>query len=102
MGFMDNISAFTNDAGYAKEADINNDLSENYAKKTDIPTNISHFTNDAKYITEANMPTNVSHFTNDAGYITSSGTEKIIGIEIVDELPPVEEQIQGILYIVKA
>jgi hypothetical protein len=103
------VSAFTNDAGYATEAamneavsNINNDLSENYAKKTDIPTNISHFTNDAKYITEANMPTNISHFTNDAGYITSSGTEKIIGIEIVDELPPVEEQIQGILYIVKA
>ena len=38
-----------------------------------VPTNVSAFTNDANYITSADVPaipTNVSSFTNDAGYIT--------------------------------
>ena len=38
-----------------------------------VPTNVSAFTNDANYITSADVPaipTNVSVFTNDAGYIT--------------------------------
>jgi hypothetical protein len=77
------VSAFTNDAGYATEAamneavsNINNDLSENYAKKTDIPTvptNVSEFTNDAGYVTQDDIPTvptNVSEFENDADYVT--------------------------------
>jgi uncharacterized protein (TIGR02145 family)/uncharacterized repeat protein (TIGR02543 family) len=43
-----------------------------------VPTNISAFTNDAGYLTAANVqqaaniPTNVSAFNNDAGYITAS------------------------------
>ena len=35
-----------------------------------VPTNVSAFTNDANYITEAAIPANVSAFTNDVGYIT--------------------------------
>ena len=39
-----------------------------------VPTNVSAFTNDAGYITSADIPTvptNVSAFTNDAGYLTT-------------------------------
>lgn len=43
-----------------------------YITSADIPTNVSAFTNDAGYITSASIPTNVSAFTNDAGYLTSS------------------------------
>lgn len=51
----------------ANFAEVEND----YAKKTElptVPTNVSSFTNDAGYITQAAIPTNVSAFTNDAGY----------------------------------
>ena len=93
-----NVSAFTNDAGYITDEAITpineaidsinesiNDLDQNlndYALKTDIPT----------------IPTKLSAFTNDAKYISSN---TITGIEIVEELPPENEQRQGVLYIVK-
>ncbi len=62
------------------------------------PTNVSHFTNDAGYVTTSgennvqsnwtvtdsshdayiqNKPTNVSDFTNDAGYVTVSGDDNV-------------------------
>ena len=44
----------------------------NYSSLTGRPTNVSSFTNDAGYITNAAIPTNVSAFTNDSGYITSA------------------------------
>lgn len=44
-----------------------------YITSADIPTNVSAFTNDAGYITSASIPTNVSAFTNDAGYLTAAG-----------------------------
>jgi hypothetical protein len=40
-----------------------------------VPTNVSEFTNDSGYITNADIPTvptNVSEFTNDSGYITNA------------------------------
>ncbi len=37
-----------------------------------VPTNVSAFTNDAGYITNAAVPTNVSELTNDANYITAA------------------------------
>ncbi len=49
-----------------------NDLTDKPTIPT-VPTNVSAFTNDANYITNADVPaipTNVSSFTNDAGYIT--------------------------------
>lgn len=65
--------------GYLTE---HQDLSE-YAKKTEIPTKVSAFENDAGYLTEhqdlseyalkteiPTVPTNVSAFNNDAGYLT--------------------------------
>ena len=81
-------------SGYVTTTEMNNALASKsnighthneYALKTDIPS-----------LTE--VPTNVSAFTNDAGYITSNS---ITGIEIVTELPPESEQKQGVLYIVK-
>ena len=119
-----NVSAFTNDANYITSADVpaqvNADwnatsgagqilnkpelFSGNYNDLTNkpeiptVPTNVSAFTNDANYITTADVPaqvnadwnatsgagqilnkptiptvpTNVSAFTNDANYITSA------------------------------
>ncbi len=49
-----------------------NDLTDKPTIPT-VPTNVSAFTNDANYITSADVPaipTNVSSFTNDANYIT--------------------------------
>ncbi len=54
----ENVSAFSNDAGYIT--------------KTDIPGNVSSFNNDAGYITEAAVPGSVSAFNNDIGYITKN------------------------------
>ena len=48
-----------------------------------VPTNVSAFTNDAGYLTAANVqqaaniPTNVSAFTNDAGYLTADSLENL-------------------------
>ena len=81
----ENVSAFTNDAGYLTgytESDPQfNAWDKDYNDLTNLPTiptvpeNVSAFTNDAGYITSAALPTvpeNVSAFTNDAGYITSA------------------------------
>lgn len=76
---------------YVDSAVSSIDLSE-YAKKTEIPTNVSSLTNDAGYLTQhqslaeyakkseipslegyaktSDIPTNVSSLTNDAGYLT--------------------------------
>lgn len=46
-----------------------------YAKKSDlpvVPTKVSDLTNDAGYITSADVPTKVSELTNDEGFITTS------------------------------
>lgn len=43
-----------------------------------LPKNISYFTNDAKYITQAAIPTDVSAFRNDAGYAKASQVPKLI------------------------
>ena len=83
-----NVSTFTNDAGYITAQDI--------PAIPTVPTNVSAFTNDAGYITGytetdpqfnawnkdyndlinkptiPTVPANVSAFTNDAGYITST------------------------------
>ena len=118
-----NVSAFTNDANYITSADVPTQVnadwnatsgagqilnkpalfSGNYNDLTNkptiptVPTNVSSFTNDANYITSADVPaqvnadwnatsgagqilnkpeiptvpTNVSAFTNDANYLTS-------------------------------
>ena len=42
-----------------------------------IPTEVSAFTNDAGYITQAAVPTNVSQLNNDAGYITMDSVPAI-------------------------
>lgn len=75
-----NVSAFDNDAGYITSADVpslptnvsqlNNDAG--YITASGIPTNVSAFTNDAGYITASDIPTNVSAFNNDANYVTQS------------------------------
>ncbi|MBQ7490125.1 MAG: hypothetical protein IJT51_06385, partial [Bacteroidales bacterium] len=87
-----NVSAFINDAGYltsyteVQALSISNDtifltnggfvklpagFDGDYNSLTNTPTNVSHFTNDANYITKDSIPTNVSAFINDAGYLTS-------------------------------
>ena len=54
-----------------------------------VPTNVSAFTNDAGYITSANIPAiptvpiNVSAFTNDVGYITSAEVQQAANIPTV-------------------
>ena len=77
----DEVNAIVEEAASkASAGDI--DLSK-YAKKEDIPTNVSAFKNDAGYLTKhqdlsayakktdiPTVPTNVSSFTNDKGYIT--------------------------------
>ena len=59
-----------------------NDLS-NRPTIPSVPTNVSAFTNDANYITSADVPaipTNVSVFTNDAGYLTSYTEQQVLSI----------------------
>ena len=74
----DNVSAFTNDAGYITEQDI--------PDIPTVPTNVSAFINDVGYITMDSIPsipivpTNVSAFTNDAGYLTSFIEQQILTI----------------------
>ena len=45
-----------------------------------VPTDVSVFTNDAGYITQAAVPTNVSQLQNDAGYLTSFTEQQILSI----------------------
>lgn len=96
VGKPTNLSQFNNDLGLATVAtsgsynDLNyrpnlatvattgnyNDLSNRPTIPT-VPTNVSAFTNDAGYVTSADVqqaagvPTNVSAFNNDMGYLTS-------------------------------
>ena len=67
------------DEALANKADVVH-THEEYAVKSEMPT----------------VPTNVSAFTNDAKYMTSN---TITRIEVVDELP--ETEVEGVLYIVK-
>ena len=124
-----NVSAFTNDKGYLTE---HQDLSEyakiedlstkqnkgnyalkseipdisNLAKKTDIPTQISAFTNDKGYLTEhqnisnlalkseiPTIPTNVSAFTNDKGYLTEH--QDISNLALKSELSSKVDKVEG-------
>lgn len=97
VGKPTNLSQFNNDLGLATVAtsgsynDLNyrpnlatvattgnyNDLINRPTIPT-VPTNVSAFTNDAGYVTSADVqqaagvPTNVSAFQNDAGYITAT------------------------------
>jgi uncharacterized protein (TIGR02145 family) len=66
-----------------------------YAKEAGnatLPTNVSAFTNDAGYITSADIPeiptvpTNVSAFINDAGYVTNIGCEGASLCDMYDTL----------------
>ena len=108
-----NVSAFTNDAGYItgyteqQVLSISNDtlfltggsyvklpagFDGDYNSLTNkptiptVPTNVSAFTNDAGYITGADIPeiptvpTNVSAFTNDAGYLTDFTEQQVLTI----------------------
>lgn len=67
---------------YAKEA----------GNSSQVPTNVSAFTNDAGYITSADIPeiptvpTNVSAFTNDAGYLTNAGCDGVSLCDMYDTL----------------
>lgn len=58
-----------------------------FAKKTDIPTNVSQLTNDSKYInksaleplaSKSELPTNVSQLANDARYQNAENVEQLI------------------------
>jgi hypothetical protein len=126
-----NVSAFNNDVGYltqhqsldgyATQYDVSKSISDlmgnsiypYYALKSDLPTKVSEFTNDAGYITESvvndkidalpeyalktdipTVPTNVSAFTNDKGYVVS---DSIVRIKIVTSYPETQEK--GVLYI---
>ena len=126
-----NVSAFNNDVGYltqhqslddyATKYDVDksigdlmgNSIYPYYALKSDLPTKVSEFTNDAGYITESvvndkidalpeyalktdipTIPANVSAFTNDKGYVVS---DNIVRIKIVTSYPETQEK--GVLYI---
>lgn len=81
-------SDLTNDSGYISEADIPTATSDlvndsGFVNSTQvqsvvsdaIPSDISYFTNDVGYITDAdigNIPTRTSQLINDSGYITSA------------------------------
>ena len=54
----ENVSYWTNDAGYITSADI--------------PTKTSDLTNDSDFVTSADVPTKTSDLTNDSGFITNS------------------------------
>ena len=77
------VSELTNDAKYitlsevpvvtvpTKVSELQND--KNYATVSQlptVPTNVSAFNNDARYITRDSLPTKISAFTNDKKYIT--------------------------------
>lgn len=78
VGHIHDYAPSNHSHNYAPSNHLHDDR---YALKTDIPS----------------IPSNVSSFTNDAKYIASN---TIIRIEVVNELP--SEQTPGVLYIVKA
>ena len=67
-----------------------------YAKKTDIPTKTSSLVNDSGFINEIPTEYVTEEELNKKGYLTSN---TVLRIEVVSELPEVEEN--GVLYIVK-
>lgn len=85
---------------YAKEAGNSfsgdyNDLVNKPVIPT-VPTNVSAFTNDAGYITNADVPTvptNISQLVNDAGYVTAVGCEGISLCAIQDSLAALRDTI---------
>ena len=81
---------------FAKKTDL-----EDYITESEVNTKVSELDNKItnNYATKSELPTNVSELENDKGYITSNA---ITGIEVVEALPPVDQQKQGVLYIVKA
>ena len=61
-----------------------------------IPTNVSAFTNDAGYITNADIPTvptNISQLVNDAGYVTAVGCESVSLCDLQDTLAALRDTI---------
>ena len=81
------------------------DLSE-YAKKSEIPTKVSAFENDAGYLTEhqslenyalkteiPTVPTKVSAFENDAGYLTQH--QDLSGYALKTEIPTVPTNVSA-------
>ena len=74
----ENVSAFTNDAGYITMDSI--------PAIPTVPTNVSSFANDAGYITMDSIPaiptipTQVSAFENDAHYLTSYTEQQVLSI----------------------
>ena len=88
-----NVSAFTNDIGYA----LRNDLSV-YALRTEIPSlNGYARTSDLEsYALKIDVPTKTSELANDSRYLTSNS---VIRVEIVTEYPPEAEQEENVLYV---
>ena len=92
----ENVSAFTNDAGYLtsfteqQALSISNDTlflsGGGFVVLPALPTNLSQFTNDMNFVTTldvqqaAGIPTNVSAFINDAGYLTSFTEQQALSI----------------------
>ena len=93
------VSELSNDAQYitlkevptvevpTKVSELQND--KDYATVSQlptVPTNVSAFTNDARFITRDSLPTKVSELTNDANYITLSEVPVVIVPTKVSEL----------------
>ena len=51
-------------------SDYTNDVG--FITEADVPSNVSELTNDTGFITAADVPTTVSSFTNDANYVTTT------------------------------
>lgn len=101
-----NVSAFSNDAGYATEKQVTQAVAAVADTIPDVPTNVSAFNNDAGYQTAAQVdatararaseveakiptvPTNVSAFTNDANY--QSGEKVTQAIQAASDLLTIE------------
>ena len=124
-----NVSAFTNDAGYltsiteqqvlsisndtifltggsfvkipAAAAGFSGDYNDlvNTPEIPTVPENVSAFTNDAGYITNADIPeiptvpTNVSAFQNDAGYLTNDSCNGMAYCQLVSAFNQLLEEI---------
>ena len=105
----ENVSAFTNDAGYITgytETDPqfnawNKDYNDLTNKPTipTVPTNVSAFSNDAGYITSAALPTvpaNVGAFTNDAHYVNNTACDSIQFCDIIARLNAMQAEIDAL------
>lgn len=85
------VSTFTNDSKYQTETDVTNTLAD-YAKKTEIPVNVSALANDSNFITNA-VDNLINYYTKTETY-TQAEVNKLIGnlsgklsAKIVTELP---------------